>query len=137
MKISFITSSEQELDYFPQLEETILLEMPETEIEIHYVPTCLDIPLKAKQLALDSDLVFVSHLYDKEEEKIKLLIEKIIDVELETNTPIIKAIEQTEFEEILTEEERKEEKTKIVEKKAELILNIINFPEKFNPEFEQ
>ncbi len=137
MKISFISCSEQEIDFLPELEEFLVNEVMGLETETFYVPTVLDIPLQAKQVSSNSDLVFTLYSFEKEDKRISLVLEKLLKIELDSNTRIVKAIEETEESEILTEEDVQKEKERLVKKWGETIINLIHFPEKFKPGFEE
>ena len=137
MKVHFVTSKEQEIDFFPELIALLQQEFPEMQPETYYVPTVLDIPLQAKQCADKADLVVVSFLYDKDNKRIEFVLRKLVEIELETGTKVIKAFEESDIEELLTDVDRAKERDAKAAKWSEFITNVILYPEKFSPEYSE
>ena len=96
MKVHFVTTKEQGIDFFPELIALLQAEFPEMVPETYFVPTPLDIPLQAKQCADKADLVVVSFLHDKENKRVEFILRKLVEIELETGTKIIKAFDESE-----------------------------------------
>jgi hypothetical protein len=137
MRVHFVTCREQGIDFFPDLVALLQEEFPEMQPETYYVPTLLDIPLQAKQSADKADLVVVSFLYDKGNKRIEFVLRKLVEIELQTGTKVIKAFEESEVEELLTDEDRTKEKEAEAKKWSEFITNVILYPEKFSPEYSE
>jgi riboflavin synthase len=101
-------------------------------LEKHFVPFPEDLPEMARECAEESDFVFVFGFAD-DEEQAKMLREKLIDVEIATETKILKSVITDEFSD-LDEEEYLEQKNELVKKYSELIVGILFNEERFEPE---
>lgn len=136
MKVSLISDSESGVNIFPALREKLGEEVADLKFEEAFVPNHLDLPHKALELAENSDLLFVFSLYPKNDFSVEILLEKLVDLELQTGKKIIKAVEELDLEE-LKEAELDEELTALAEKWSTFILNYLYHPEKFIPETEK
>lgn len=135
IKIAFITDSEQSLYVFPELIEALSAEIKDLEPKEFFVPTALDIPAKCLE-ALDCELIFVQELFEKEDFKLQILMEKLVDFELEHKVRVVKAIEPSELEDALTEEDFTAVKAEFVEKWSAVILGVLFDQEAFKPSME-
>ena len=137
MKVHFVTTKEQGIDFFPELIALLQEEFPEMVAETYYVPKPLDLPLQAKQCADKADLVVVSYLHDEGNKRVEFILRKLVEIELETGTKIIKAFDKSDVDELLTDADRAAEKEKEAKKWSEFITNVILYPEKFSPEYSE
>ncbi|HLC36120.1 MAG TPA: hypothetical protein VJK05_00755 [archaeon] len=137
MKISLIACSKQEVDFFEELSAALNAVMPDISVEFFYVPSELDIPFQAKKVSGNSDLIAAFYLYSEKNENNAIVLDKLINIELESNTKILKFFEESSFGEALTEEDLQLEKENIAQKFAEIIVNYLHYPEKFKPEIEE
>jgi riboflavin synthase len=135
MKISFITSAESKVNILPGLVESLSKEIVDLEAEQAFVPSMLDIPLKALEMASTSELIFVFVLYPEKGPEVETLLEKLVDVELQTNTKIIKAVEQSAIEELVDEQELEAEKQTLVERWSKFIVDYLFNPDAFKPRY--
>ena len=135
MKIAFITDSEQQLYIFPELIEALSSEIKDLEPKEFFVPTALDIPAKCLE-ALECDLIFVQQLFEKEDLKLQVLMQKLVDFELEHKVKVVKAIEPSELEDALTEEDFAAVKAEFAEKWSQVILGVLFDQEAFKPSME-
>ncbi|MDO8627035.1 MAG: hypothetical protein Q7K42_01085, partial [Candidatus Diapherotrites archaeon] len=110
MKLHLITCSEQPVDFLPELDEFLISEVSDIDVEIHYVAGALDLPLQAKISLQTADIAFVTFAYEAEDTRILMILEKLVQIELETGKKIIKALHESSFNEILTEEDLEKEK---------------------------
>jgi hypothetical protein len=135
LKIAFITDSEQQLYVFPELIEALSSEVKDLEAREFFVPSALDIPAKCLE-ALDCELIFVQELFEKEDLKLQVLMQKLVDFELEHKVKVVKAIEPSELEDALTEEDFTAVKSEFVEKWSQVILGVLFDQEVFKPSME-
>ena len=114
MRICLISDKKTNPGFFQELKESIEKEVLDAEVEEILVYQPEDIPLKVKKLSEKAKAIFV---YSEMEKELKpAIIGKIIDLEMENKTTIIKAIK-----EIDSDEEEKDEK-EIVKEYTELIV---------------
>jgi len=99
MKIVLLSDSKSEVNILPKLKEKLLGQIADAEVSQHFVHSPSDLPLKAKQLSQNSKLVFV--FSDCEKEDARMVVSKLVDIEVQTGTRIIKAIGEEEPEESL------------------------------------
>jgi len=128
-----LSDFESGINIFPELEEKLLEEIADFEIEAEFVPSKLDLPMKAYSRAQDFDLIFVLCLHPEKDSEAGILKEKLVEVELKTGVPIIKAIEVSEIDEIESEDELLMEKDALVEKWFQHLINYLFHPDKFVP----
>lgn len=138
MKLALITCSEQPVDFFDELGTFLAEESLDIATEAFYAPSFLDMPLLAKQVSetKEFDMVFIIYLFEEKNPLNEAVLSKLIDVELQTGIKSIKVIEESDLPAILTEESLEDEKANLVEKWGKYIIDVINYPEKFKPEFE-
>src|SRR3989344_6221424 len=132
MKIAFITDSEQELYFFPGLIEALGAEIKDLEARELFVPSALDIPAKCLD-ALDCELIFVQHFFEKEDLKVQTLMAKLVDFELSNKVKVVKAIESFDLEELLTEEDFENAKAELAQEWSQGILGVLFNQEAFKP----
>lgn len=133
MKIALLSDSETGINIFSKLREKLSAKIADAEIEEHFVPSPEDLPLKAKELTESNTLVFVFSLYFEKDSSVEMLVEKLVDIELETGKKIVKAIEESEVGDISTEEALEEERERLAEKWTDIIVKILFFPKDFAP----
>jgi riboflavin synthase len=117
MKITFIAYKDNPVNFSKELASEL------SKIE--------DIPEVAQEATEDSDFIFVFAV--TEDEEIKMLETKLIDVELKTNVRMLKAIVSDEFSD-LDEEEYQIEKDEAVEKYTQMIVDILFNETAFEPQ---
>ena len=133
MKIALLSDSKTGINIFSKLKEKLLAKIADSEIGEHFVPSLEDLPLKAKELTKSNKIVFVFSLYFEKDSSVEMLIEKLVDIELETGKKIVKAIEQSEIEDLSTEQQFDEERERLAEKWADTIIKILFSPKDFAP----
>jgi len=133
VKIALLSESKTGINIFSKLREKLSAKIADAEIEEHFVPSPEDLPLKAKELTESNAIVFVFSLYPEKDSSVEMLVEKLVDIELETGKKIVKAIEQSEIEDISTEEQLDEERDRLAEKWADTIVKILFSPKDFAP----
>lgn len=137
MKIALISDSETGVNIFQKIRAAVEEEAADIKMEEAFVPTKLDIPHKALELSGNSDLLFVFSLYSEKDFVIEILLEKLVDVELQTGKKIIKAVEQSELDEIIDATEKNTAIDELAEKWASFIIAFLYHPEKFVPQKEE
>jgi len=137
MKIALVSDSESGVNIFPLLRERLSQEIADVKLEEAFVPTKLDIPHKVLELTQTSDLIFVFCLYSEKDFQVQILLDKLVEIEIKTGTKILKAVEQSEIEELADVEEIEAETQALAEKWASFILNYLYNPEKFIPKIEK
>ena len=138
MRIALLSESHCGIKIFPPLREKLLAQIADAEIEEHFVSSLEDLPLKAKELAKSNELVFVFSLYAEDEKsKADMVVQKLVDIEVATGKKIVKAIEESELEDINTTGQFEEERDRLVEKWANLIVKMLFKPEEFAPQEEE
>jgi len=133
MKIFLVSDFESGINFFPELKKEILSKILDIGIESFFVPTVLEIPAKAKELAQKADVVFVFHAFEEFSFRQEILLEKLVDLELSSGKKIIKAVEEKEIDENSRENEILEEKKALSKKYSEQIVDWLFHPEKFVP----
>ena len=131
MRISFIGAKDNPVSVFNELAKGLSKKVSGLELNQRFVPETDDLPIVALEEANESDFVFVFAIIEDGNEK-KLIEEKLIDVELKTNTRILKAIEEDSFSD-LSEEEYLDEKDKLVENYVDMIVGILFNENEFEP----
>ena len=132
MKIALLSDSKTGINIFPELKKRLSKKIADVEIQESFVNAPEDLPLKAKELAESNSLVFVFSLYDEKDKKVEMILEKLVGIELETGTKIVKAVEESELD-VSTEEQFEEERERLAEKWSETILKTLFKPEEFSP----
>jgi len=133
VKIALLGESESGINIFPKLTEKLVKKIVDAEVSEHFVRSLEDIPLKAKQLTKSNSLVFVFALYGEKTEAVDMVIEKLVSVELETGKKIIKAIEASDAQNLVLEDQFAEEKEELASKWSKVIVNELFSPAKFAP----
>ncbi len=136
LRIALLSDSQCGINFFPKLGEKLSGQIADAEIETHFVPSPEDLPLKAKELASSCDLIFVFSLYSEDKSRAEMVVEKLVDVETETGKKIVKAIEESELDDINTAEQLEEEKERLAEKWSSLIVKTLFKPGEVSPEEE-
>jgi len=134
MKISFLADSESGVNVFNELIVKIKEEIVDIETDEVFVPTRLDLPKKAFDLAPQSDLIFVLCLYPKQDALIETVLSKLIDVELKTGISIVKAFVESDLFEMDDEDEIAIEKTELAEKWSAFLVKYLFNPGEFKAE---
>lgn len=122
MKLTFIGCKESQIDIFTDLSKNLKKRISGVEIEKRFAPFPEDLPELASESADDSDFIFVFAIIP-EKNKIGLVEEKLIDVELKTKTRILKAIREDELSS--EEEDFFMEKENLVEEFTQLIIDVL------------
>ena len=131
MKITFIAYKDNPVNFFKELASELSKKILGLELGERFVPLIEDIPEVAQEATEDSDFIFVFAV--TEDEEIKMLETKLIDVELKTNVRMLKAIVSDEFSD-LDEEEYQIEKDEAVEKYTQMIVDILFNETAFEPQ---
>lgn len=136
MKVAFIADSEQELDVFPDLIDALHSEMKDLEAKEFFVHSALDIPAKCIECK-SFDLVFAMHLYSEGDEerdfRIRVLREKLADLEIAHGVKVVKAVCPSGLEDALTEEDFEAAKGEFVEKWKAVVLGMLFDDSAFRP----
>jgi len=132
MKISFIGCKENGVDIFPALAKSLSKKISGLELEERFVPAFEDMPLVAEECAVESDFIFAFALVGSEEQA-SYIKDKLIDVEIKTETRILKAVEEDSMSNT-NEENYDEQKEELVKKYTDLIVNILFNEREFEPE---
>ncbi|NMA44498.1 MAG: hypothetical protein GX950_01650 [Candidatus Diapherotrites archaeon] len=132
MKVSLIAWKENSFDLFAPLSVCLSKRISGLELEERFVPFLEDFPIVAQECSKDSDFIFVFALVDDEVD-IRLVKEKLIDVELKNGVRIFKAIEKDTISGF-DEEEFLESKNELVEYYCDIIVSILFNERAFVPE---
>ena len=120
------------MNIFPHLAKELSKKISGLELEERFAPEIEDIPKIALECTKESDFIFVFAL-TQDKEMVEVIKEKLIDVEIKTETRILKEIEEDSFS-ALDEEDYLEEKDLLVDHYAELIVDILFNELAFEPE---
>ncbi len=131
MKITFIAQKDNSINFFKELADKLSNKISNLSLEERFAPFVEDIPFIAFESTKESDLVFVFATSDVKDE-VKLLKEKLIDVEIQTKTRILKAIESDSYSSS-DEGQYIEDKLNLAEKYATLIVSILFNENEFEP----
>lgn len=131
MKICFIGSKDNSVNIFGDLIKVLSKKILGLESEQRFVSFAEDIPIVALESAEESDFLVVLAFLEDEEE-VKFVKRKLVDVELSTKTRILKRLETDEFSG-LDEEEYNERKDELVEELAGQIIGILFNEKSFEP----
>ncbi|MFA5357574.1 MAG: hypothetical protein WC308_01495 [archaeon] len=132
MKISLIGNQESPMNIFDDLARDLSKKIVGLELEKRFVPFAEDLPEMARECAKESDLVFVFGFAESEEQA-EMLREKLIDVEIASETKILKSVTVDEYSD-LEEEDYRKEKAELVKKYSGIIIGILFNEERFEPE---
>jgi riboflavin synthase len=132
MKVTLIWFKESPVDIFPELMSVLKKRISGFESDVRFAPFVEDLPELAQEASEDSDFIFVFALVS-ENRNIGLVEEKLIDVEIETKTRILKVIREDDMSSA-DRDEFAEEKEQLVDEFAELIVNILFNENKFAPQ---
>ena len=124
MKVALISSRQAAINFLPELQEALEKKILDIEVEQFEVQLNTDIPRKTKGL-LGFDMIFVSIPFKEETQKIRILIQKLVDLDLAAESKIINGVEEIQLEEDLSAEEAKEIKKSEAEKWSNIILEKI------------
>jgi len=132
MKISFVGYKESGVNIFPDLAKALSGRISGLSLEERFVAFPEDLPFVALECTKESDFVFVFAFVDNDElaEELK---QKLVDVEIKSSTRILKAIEAGGISSA-EEDEFLEEKEKLVQKYADLIVAVLFNENEFEPE---
>jgi len=132
MHIFLVSDSKTGINFFPELEGFLSKKIAGLDLDTVFVPFPEDIPATVGAVKGDADLVFVFVLYEELDFKIQALLNKLMELEMEGGAPIIKVIEESEYEN-LSPTRMREEKQKLAEKWGQFILNRLFKPDSFKP----
>ena len=132
MRISLVSDSKTGINFFPQLRSILEKNVADLECDSVFVPFPEDIPGAASALAADAEIIFVFVLYNEMDFKVKALFSKLIDIEMQSDVRIIKAIGEREHEQ-LPGAKLQREKEELAEKWGKFILDCLFKPEAFEP----
>ncbi len=93
MKISLIGCRDNSVNIFPQLVKILSKKISGLEVSVRFVPFFEDIPAVCMEESSSSDFLVAFALLEDEEE-IKFLKKKLVDVELLTKTRVLKWVEE-------------------------------------------
>ncbi len=131
MKIAFIACKDNPVEIFSLLAKKISKKISGLELEERFAPFLEDIPAIALECSEESDFIFVFAVED-DENKRKMIEDKLIDVEINSHTRILKVIVEDNFSD-LNEEEYEEEKEKLVDEYIDIIVGILFNENEFEP----
>ena len=142
MPIMLVSSSEAGINFFPEMIERLSAEISDGDFQYFFAPTDLDIPMQVKEVIASAELVFVFMRHDENDWKQRFVLEKLVDLELEHNVKIVKALEGRESESfnILDFPVPSESnpvlsgKSELAEKWSTYLLRVLFEPDSFNPE---
>ena len=135
MKIALLSESKTPINILPKLKENLQKQIIDAEVDISFVPSIEDLPFKAKKLAFSHKVVFVFSLYeDEEKQKAKMVLEKLVDVEVETGKKIFKVVEESETETFITEQHLEAEREELAKKWADVIVKVLFKPHELAPD---
>ncbi len=133
MHIFLVSDSKTGINFFPQLEQFLRRRIVDADIDTMFLPFPEDIPAAVSSVQGEADLVFVFVLYEELDYKIKALLDKLIEIEMEGKTRVIKVIEESGLGS-LDSIGLEHEKDNLAEKWGQFILDYLFKPEKFKPE---
>lgn len=131
MKISFIGWKDTEVNIFKELAVSLSKRISGLELEERFVPFLEDIPAIASECAKESDFLFVFALVDDIED-VKYINQKLIDVEIASETRILKALTEDSLSG-MDESDYLESRDELVRTYADLIVNILFNERAFEP----
>jgi hypothetical protein len=132
MKITLIAYKENSIHFFKEIAQNLSKNISGLVLGERFCESIDEIPVVAQEATEDSDYIFVFVVSDDKEE-IKLLEDKLIDVELKTKTRIIKAIESDNFS-AENEAEYDNDVDELSDKYSKIIVSTIFNENDFEPE---
>ncbi|MEK6959028.1 MAG: hypothetical protein AABW59_03220 [archaeon] len=132
MKISLVGIAEPHVAVFKDMAKNLSKRISGLELEERFAPTLEDLPFLCAECAAESDFVFAFALVEDEAE-VKYMKDKLVDVEIKTETRILKAIEEDDLSS-LDEDEYYEAKEALVKKYCDLIVDVLFNERSFEPE---
>ncbi len=123
MKISLISTKDTFVKVFPALGKALGKNISGLELEERYVPSYFDLPFVAFECAKESDFIIVFALVEEEDEA-DFVKKKLIDVEIASDTRILKAVEVDSVSG-LDEGEFDDEKERIVEELSKTAISVL------------
>ena len=131
MKISFVGCKETQVSIFKGLAKALSKRISGLELSERFVPEIADLPLVALECAKDSDFVFV-FAFAESAEQAAYVRDKLIDVEIATETRILKAVVEDELSSA-DETAYEDSKEELIKKYADMIVGILFNEREFEP----
>jgi hypothetical protein len=132
MRISFIGYKENPINFFKELAADLSKKVSGLELNERFVPEIEDLPIVALEETEGSEFIFVFAVTENDNERL-MIEEKLVDVELETKTRILKAVEKDDYSD-LDEAQFDEEKDNLVDHYSDIIIGILFNEISFEPE---
>lgn len=132
LKICLISCLETGINFFPELKKELLSKILDSNADYYFVEKSLDIPLKAKQEIQTHDLLFAFATFEEGDFREKILLSKLVELEISSGKKIIKAVEEPEFEGLQGDGKEKAKK-ELSEKYSQEIIDWLFHKEKFEP----
>lgn len=99
MQIALVTSKDSALDILPELKKSLEHEIINVEVELHYAKSATEIPATVSHLN-GRELIFAFCMFSKNDFRASVILQKLIDLEIQLNIPIVKGIEISEETEL-------------------------------------
>ncbi len=131
MKISLISTKDTQIKIFPELGRALGKNISGLELETRYVPVTIDLPFVALECSKESDFLIVFAMVEEEEEA-DFIKKKLIDVELASNTRILKAVEVDSVSG-LDDSEFEDEKARLIGEISKTAISILFKERDFEP----
>lgn len=122
MRVFLVGDSKTGIDFFPELESFLLGRVVGLEVQSVIVPFPEDVPAAVKSVLGEADLVFVFVLYEELDFKIKALLNRLVDLEMDSGSKIVKAVEESDLG-ALTGYALEAKKSRLAEQWGSLILS--------------
>ncbi len=90
MKIALVSSGDSALDIAKEMRYILEKEIVNVEVQEIKVPSVLDIP--PALVEQDADLYFVFYVYRRPRVEVKVLLEKLVSLEMDRKMKIVKAV---------------------------------------------
>ena len=132
MKISLIGWKDNSVNIFPQLVKSLSKKISGLEVSIRFVPFFEDIPAVCMEEASSSNFLIAFALLGEEEE-VKFLKKKLVDVELLTKTRVLKWVEEDSFNGNKNDD-LIDEKEELVEEISKTVVSILFKESDFVPQ---
>jgi hypothetical protein len=123
MKISLISTKDTQIKIFPELGKVLGRNISGLELEARYVPFTIDLPFVALECAKESDFIIVFAMVEDEDEA-DYIKKKLIDVELASETRILKAVDVDSVSG-LDDSEFDEEKARLIDELSKTAISIL------------
>lgn len=91
MKIALVSSGDSALDIAKEMRYILEREIVNVEVQEIKVPSALDIPPALVEQD-DADLYFVFYVYRRPRVEVKVLLEKLVSLEMDRKMKIVKAV---------------------------------------------